>query len=111
MEVCKVILTIFLGLGAYFEHRERRVPNWLTLPGMALSLGWGVWSHCKRCPIDECVMIIPTIVGIWTAIYIGWLLHLYGAGDAKVLMCLFALFPDIKFLWVLKLRQSIILPR
>jgi len=101
---CKgaIALTFYLGFACYCEHKWRLIPNWLTLPGMVLALGWRAGKGCC-CghPTEGCITGMVTILIIWVGIYMGWLLHFYGAGDAKLLMGLFALFPEIEFLWAL----------
>ena len=39
-----IILTIWLLPAAWFDHRHRRVPNWLTLPSLPIALWWA-WGH------------------------------------------------------------------
>ena len=42
MPLIWIVLPIILALACYWEIRERRIPNWLTLGAMALGLGAAV---------------------------------------------------------------------
>ena len=101
MTIFNLALTLYLLTAAYYEHRWRKVPNWLTFPVMAAALALGVHQRCLGRFPRECIEGTLGILAIWVWLYVGWLLRFYGAGDAKVLMSLFALFPTIQWLWVL----------
>jgi len=88
----KADVTAALGLAIYLDLKTRRIPNWLTLPWMALALAWqfgqrGLWALW--------------VLLIWWGIFFGWALRFYQGGDAKLLMALFALWPDLRFFWAL----------
>lgn len=79
-------ISIWLGAVAVIDLRTRRIPNALTLPVLGGALVWrlaeGKW------------VVVPVCVGL----YLLWLTGLLGgAGDAKVLMALVALFPAADF--------------
>jgi prepilin peptidase CpaA len=39
-----MVLLLSATIAAYFDLRWRRIPNWLVVATMALSLGWHTWS-------------------------------------------------------------------
>lgn len=65
---------------AYYDTRERRIPNWLTIPAALATMGWAaVEGH------------VWVTIAIWTlpgALFSGGLM---GGGDAKMLMALLPL--------------------
>jgi len=65
---------------AFFDIRQRRVPNWLSLPAMSAALALiplsGRWDG---------LLAWPALYGAWAA---GWI----GGGDAKLLMAVSAAF-------------------
>jgi len=83
-----VIVTGYMAAVTIIDLKTREIPNWLTLPPMLLL---GVYRLVRQ---DF------TFAVFWVAIYLLWKLHIWGAGDAKVLMALFALWPSIPFLMV-----------
>jgi len=96
----RLSLTAWLAAACYFEHKRRRIPNWLTLPGMAASIGWGIFARMHAS--ERLVNYLVVAAAIWFAIYLIWgVFHWFAAGDAKLLMVLFALFPHIKMFWTL----------
>ncbi len=44
-----------------------------------------------------------SILFFWSVIFLLWSLHFYGGGDAKLLMGLFGLMPDIRLLWIVSI--------
>jgi Flp pilus assembly protein protease CpaA len=88
----KIAITAWLGLVAVWDSRTRLIPNWLTLPvvvvGGALSLYVG--------PAEARVILLLA----WAVLLIVWRLHIFGGGDAKFLMGLFALFPRLDFILI-----------
>ena len=85
----KLAVTIWLAIVAVWDSRTGLIPNWLTLPvalvGGALSLYAG--------PMEARVILLLC----WAVLLIIWQLHIFGGGDAKFLMGLFALFPRVDF--------------
>jgi len=75
-----ILLTALVVIGAIWDIRWRRIPNWLTLPGVVigLALSWflevpGLGSSLKG-------------MGVAFAIYfVLYLLHGMGAGDVKLM--------------------------
>lgn len=88
--LARLALTAWLLGVAYSDIRTGRIPNWLTLPVMLAAGVYGVF-------VARHWVIIP----IWVVIFILWELNFMMAGDAKLLMALFALFPTAEFAVVL----------
>lgn len=86
----RVGLTLWLLAAALSDIRTGRIPNWMTLPVMAVV---GFYQL-----IFNRLWIIPII---WVVIFILWELNFMMAGDAKLLMGLFAMFPTLEFTVVL----------
>lgn len=88
--LARALLTAWLVFLALSDIRTGRLPNWLTLPVMAGAglyhiVNGGHWF----------------IVIIWVILFALWELNFMMAGDAKLLMALFALFPTREFMLVL----------
>jgi Flp pilus assembly protein protease CpaA len=88
--LARVALTVWLLACALSDIRTGKIPNWMTLPVMLAAGAYQtfVGRHWA----------IPLI---WIALFIVWELNFMMAGDAKVLMGLFALFPTLEFALVL----------
>ncbi len=86
----RVLLTLWLLGAAFSDIRTGRIPNWMTLPVM---LAAGVYQLA--------VNRAWTVLVIWVALFVVWELNFMMAGDAKLLMGLFALFPNLEFATVL----------
>ena len=76
-----LVLPILLAVAIYGEVRNRRIPNWLTLGGMALGLGsafienWltGAWESCLGLMIGGGVFLPFCLLGV------------VGGGDMKLM--------------------------
>lgn len=78
------------ALGGWFDLRQRKVPNALTLPLMTLALTLaGVRVALGRWGLAE----VGAIALIWAVCLAAWLLRLFGGGDAKLAMGLLGLVP------------------
>ena len=81
----KLLVTAWLVTAAVWDLRTGLIPNWLTMPvaaGLgALRLYQGRWY----------------VLVIWIVLYLVWRVNVVGGGDAKLLMGLFALFPNYSF--------------
>ena len=90
-------LSAVLGLAAAWDWRTASVPTWITLPLMALGVVWLGWRwHAGTLPADAL-----WIAGAGWALCL-WALRLeaFGEGDVKLAMALLALFPDMRFVWL-----------
>ena len=77
----QIAMAALVLLAAYFDIRERRVPNWLALAGFGLGVGLngalGGFAGLKMALLGA---------GLALLIYLPlWLLHAMGAGDAKLM--------------------------
>lgn len=82
---------------AIWDARLRKVPNWLTLPVMLAAGGYGLYE-------GHWSLLIA-----WAVLFTLWEMHVLGGGDAKLLMGLYALFPERMF--ILMLAESILITR
>lgn len=53
-------------------------------------------SHRARAVVQQ----DPTFIPFWIGIFLLWSINIYGGGDAKLLMGLFGLYPDLRLLWI-----------
>jgi len=88
----KALISGALALALGLDLRTQTIPNGLTLPFMAAGL---IWQASQR------GWHALWVLAIWWAILLGWTLHFYGGGDAKLLMALFAFWPTMRFFWAL----------
>ncbi len=73
-----MVLAVMLAVAVYVELKERRIPNWLTLSGMALGLLIAYLNH----------LLMLSVVGL--LIGFGFLFIFYvfggvGGGDVKLM--------------------------
>jgi len=69
-----------LILAAYFDIKERRIPNWIVYPGMLLGILFGV----MRNGVESSSSLVGLVFGIMTLFLpfaFGWI----GAGDVKLM--------------------------
>ena len=89
----RVVVTVWLATISVWDRRQRRVPNWLVLPVMGTAFLWQAYESI----VHQQNAIL--FVGIaWIVVFALWRGHVFGGGDAKLLMALFALFPTTEFL-------------
>ena len=79
--VLKVVLILMVCAAAYYDLRVRRIPNWISLSGIILGLGFNAY-------FDEIPGAKASILGLLLAL--GLYLPLYllkgmGAGDVKLM--------------------------
>lgn len=89
--IAVLVFDLLLVWLAANDLRTRHVPNTLTYPIMAAGVVRAVW-------VGD-----PTLMIFWCVLYLMWAAHIFGGGDAKVLMGLFGLFPDMRMAWVVSL--------
>ena len=78
------------------DGRTRRAPQVVTLPLLAALGLWRLWRG------DWVVFLC------WLGAFALWLLHLCGAGDAKVLMIELALWPSMAFVVTLSVTVAVL---
>lgn len=124
----------WLIIAAWQDIREREVSNWLTVPPVFLAAGWWAWQGewvviillviallaSDFLPPAVGVPLMPVVAGVlglhaprpvvlvlvtWACAWVGWMLHFFGAADAKVIMALIGFWPDARLLWLLIAAQ------
>ena len=78
---------VLLGI-AVNDLKEQRVPNLITYPLMLAGI------------LRAVVLRDPTFLAYWAALWLAWSARFMGAGDAKLLMGLFGLWPDLRLVSV-----------
>ncbi len=78
-----VAIEVWLSLGAFYDLRRREVPNWLTLPVLAVAFIWRLF-HPNA-----------TALGVFVLTLVFWLSGLIAGGDTKGLMVLGLLNPTL----------------
>lgn len=88
-----VTLVGIMGVGAAFDLKDRKIPNWLTVSGLALAL------LVRAVPGDPVLM--SGVLGLGLAFLVVlplFGLGLMGGGDAKLLMVVGALLGPVPFI-------------
>lgn len=86
--LARILFTALLGWIAIQDFRTRRVSPALTMAWMLVGL------------LRMVVLRDPSFLPYWLGIFLLWSVHFYGGGDAKLLMGLFGLWPDLQLLWI-----------
>lgn len=83
-----IILLLHLGVGAYFDVKEHKIPNWLMLFGIGNGLlltGLEAWVLTSDMNIlTEPVFFLLRIVIVTALFFILFLCRMIGAGDIKM---------------------------
>ena len=90
----KVAFTAWLVAVSVWDRLQARVPNYLVLPVMFGAMIWRLYAAVRMGawgPLGFAAIA-------WVVLYALWLGNVFGGGDAKLLMALFAAFPTIQFL-------------
>jgi Flp pilus assembly protein protease CpaA len=93
----KGAITLWLIVVSVWDRVERRVPNVLVLPVMCGALLWQAYVSIAGTYGTGSPPIAFVLVA-WVVLFLLWRAHIFGGGDAKLLMALFALFPTTQFL-------------
>ncbi|MFP3896425.1 MAG: prepilin peptidase [Anaerolineales bacterium] len=89
----KLFITAWLVAVSAVDLLYQHISNWLVVPVMFGGLVWQI-SRSERGHSSSLLFIVI----FWTVIFVIWRAHIFGGGDAKFLMALFALFPDERLL-------------
>jgi Flp pilus assembly protein protease CpaA len=120
---------IWLLIAAWQDFKKREVSNLLTIPPVLLVAGWwawhGEWAVAGLLGAILLLSELPPAVGVplglitagslgihapypvvlvlvtWACAWAGWTLHFFGAADAKVIMALVGLWPDVRLVGLL----------
>ena len=95
--VIQLVLMAWMVAVSAMDHRSGRIPNALTAP---VFLGVGAYRLVEGFQGEVARFLLPVV---WLIIFVLWMLHFVGGGDAKFLMALYALFPTMEFTAVLAL--------
>jgi hypothetical protein len=101
--VLKVAASLWLIAVSFWDHVGRRVPNWLVLPVMFGALVWQVYASIAR-RTDG----LPFVAVSWVVLFLMWRANIFGGGDSKLLMALFAMFPTLQFLILLSVAKVVV---
>jgi len=85
-----------VAIGAW-DRVEKRIPNWLVFPAILALIVWRVYEAI----VTRSAQPVFSLLLIWAILFLVWIAHFYGGGDAKFLMALFGFFPTIGFLLLL----------
>jgi prepilin peptidase CpaA len=91
-----MLLLVLLSVGAVLDLRTRRIPNSLTVPGMAIGL--------MISSVTGGIGIAHALASLGIAFVIGFpffALRAMGGGDVKFLMAAATFFAPVAFLWSL----------
>ena len=99
----RVLATLWLVAVSIWDRWQQRIPNWLVLPVMGVCFVWQVYVSINR---DAKAIIFLAVA--WVVLYMMWRAHIFGGGDTKMLMALFALFPTVDFLALFSLVVCVV---
>ena len=94
--VVKAAVTLWLITVSVWDVLRRRIPNGLVLPVMFSAFLWQLYFSITNRSSDVLFVLVS-----WFIIFMLWRMSVFGGGDAKLLMGLFAMFPNQRFLLVL----------
>ncbi|MDX1566245.1 MAG: prepilin peptidase [Longimicrobiales bacterium] len=77
------VLALMLALAVWFDVSERRIPNWLTVGGLVLSLSLRGWIGTEA--------LAAGVLGAGSGLGLGFVLFAFGAmgaGDGKLMVAI-----------------------
>ncbi len=93
-EVMGAVLLAVLFTACWTDLTTRRIPNWVTLSGMLLGVGFHAVQGLG--PMAGALLGVATALLLALPFFLGGVL---GGGDAKLLMVVGAFFGPVEFLW------------
>jgi len=91
--VLKVLLSAWLVAVAVWDRVEQRIPNALVLPALGAVGVWRIHAALR----GRTLAPLGGMLLAWGVVLALWRWRVWGAGDAKLLMVLFGLFPNASF--------------
>ncbi len=76
----EIALIILVAAAGFADFRNRRIPNWLTLPGAVIGLALHTWNNGLQGALESLLGAVLGF-GIFLALYIAGGM---GAGDVKL---------------------------
>lgn len=83
----EAVLVLVALVAAGYDVRVRRIPSWLTLPGIAAGLGYGAIRSTPR----EFAVLVAVAALTFVAGFLLFVASILGGGDGKLLTCVAAL--------------------
>jgi Flp pilus assembly protein protease CpaA len=121
----QLVLVSWMAVISVMDHRQGLIPNWITAPVflgvgalrivfaivptlyVELNLRLGMVSSADYLGNTRASLAFMLVA--WLILFVLWMLHFIGGGDAKFLMALFALYPNMEFTAVLALILLLIM--
>ena len=75
--VIRLAITVWLVAVSVADHRTGRIPNWMTAP---VFMGLGFVRLIQGITVDHTYLWLFVA---WGLIFLLWMLHFIGGGDAK----------------------------
>ncbi len=97
----RILLEVLVILAAIWDIRRRRIPNWLTIPGIALGIGLN-WF------LFETPGLLNSLEGLGLAFMVYFVLYILrgmGAGDVKLMAAVGAAAGPANWLGILVLTS------
>jgi Flp pilus assembly protein protease CpaA len=121
----QLALVAWMAAVSIMDHRSGRIPNWITAP-VFLAVGvlrlvfavlpeqYADWQVdlgfiAKAADSGNPRFMLAFMLIAWVVLFILWMMHFIGGGDAKFLMALYAVFPTWEFTAVLALILLVIM--
>jgi prepilin peptidase CpaA len=99
--VTKVLLLLLVLPAAFFDYRERRIPNWLVLAGLLLGTAMNGFLTYDTPSVTTGLLFSLEGLGLAFVIYFPlYLLRGMGAGDVKLMAAVGAIVGPALWLWI-----------
>src|SRR2546430_1589063 len=81
----RILLEILVIVAAIWDIRTRRIPNWLTFPGIVLGIALNSFLYQPVGPWFGLVLSLKGLGLAFIVYFVLYLLHAMGAGDVKLM--------------------------